>query len=135
MHLSATYFSLQKVMKHPPSHYIQTVVVMGATLDPVCDCGFKLRTSAAAAAAARASFSPPAPLPNVLPGPPTFAFGFVADGPSVLAIRGGTEAFALDCGDGAAPTVRPAPWKLSSDCDPQQLPICTLRWWRCELDG
>jgi len=128
-------------MKNPPSYYIQTVVVIGATFNLVCDCGFKLRTSAAAA---RTSLSPPLPLPgvlpgpltlpNVLPGPPTFAFGFVADGSSALAIRDGTEAFALDCG-GGAPTVRPTPWKLSSDCDPQQLPICALRWWRCELDG
>jgi hypothetical protein len=127
-----------------PSHHIQIVVVIGAALDLDrncdcdrdcdcdCDCDFKLRTSAAAAAAARALLSLPAPLPNVLPGPPTFGCGFVVEGPSVLAIRGGTEAFALDCG-GGAPTVRPAPWKLSSDWDPQQLPICALRWWRMSL--
>jgi hypothetical protein len=74
-----------------------------------------MRTSAAAAAAA---FGSSALLlsPSVRGGPPTFGFG----GATLF----GTDA--LVAGVGADPSVRPEPSKLSLDCLPQRLPICSF---------
>lgn len=74
-----------------------------------------MRTSAAAAAAAFGSSSLLLS-PSVRGGPPTFGFG----GATLLGID------ALVAGVGADPSVRPAPSKLSLDCFPQRLPICSF---------
>ena len=101
----------------------------------------KLRTSAAAAAALRGSPPCSVPLalalPTVLPGPPTtgVAFGFeFATSVFEGATCAGMDAL-LGCG-GAAPRVRPGPWKLSDlDSLPQRLPISRQEGCGCWVRG